>query len=113
MKNSNVELTEILTKLSNIQFDTVGSGRCICNDDWEVNVQVKFNNFSCKGESRVQLAIYAKYKGGLAIRWGSESVEQNDMIAEWFMKEESKTYKAEMRKQDHDSEVAELMFKSL
>ena len=113
MVNSNVELTEILYKLSNIQFDTVGSGRCLLSNDWEVNVQVKFNNFSYKGESRVQLAIYAKYKGGIAVRWGSESVEQNDMIAEWFMRAESETYKAEMRKQDHDSEVAELMFKSL
>ena len=113
MENSNVELEKILTKLSNIQFDKMGNGRCLINNDWEVNVQVKFNTISYKGESRVQLAIYAKYKGGIAVRWGSESVEQNDMIAEWFMREESKTYKAEMEKRDHDSEVAELMFKSL
>jgi hypothetical protein len=113
MENSNVELEKILTKLSNIQFDKVGSGRCLLNNDWEVNVQVNFNNFSYKGESRVQLAIYAKYKGGLAVRWGSEGVEQNDMIAEWFMIAESKTYKAEMEKRDRDSEVAELIFKSL
>ena len=113
MENSNVELEKILTKLSNIQFDRVGNGRCLLNNEWEVNVQVNFNNFSYKGESRVQLAIYAKYKGGLAVRWGSESVEQNDMIAEWFMREESKTYKAEMEKRDRDSEVAELIFKSL
>ena len=113
MENSNVELEKILTKLSNIQFDKVGNGRCLLNNEWEVNVQVKFNNFSYKGESRVQLAIYAMYKGGVAVRWGSESVEQNDMIAEWFMREESKTYKAEMEKRDRDSEVAELIFKSL
>lgn len=113
MENSNVELAEILNKLSNIQFDKVGSGRCLLNNEWEVNVQVNFNSMAVKGESKVQLEIYAKYKGGVAVRWGSESVEQNDMIAEWFIIAESKTFKAEMKKQDHDSEVAELMFKSL
>jgi len=113
MENSNVELAEILNKLSQIQFDKLGSGRCVCNDDWEVKVRVKFNSFSFKGESKVQLVIYAKYKGGVAVSWGSESVEQNDMIAEWFMRAESKTIKAEMKKQDHDAEVAEVVFKSL
>lgn len=113
MENSNVELEKILTKLSNIQFDTVGKGRCLLNSEWEVNVRVNFNSMSFEGESKVQLAIYAKHRGGVAVRWGSESIEQNDMIAEWFMREESKTYKAEMRKQDHDTEIAELAFKSL
>ena len=114
MKNQNVELENILNKLSNIQFDEVGSGRCLLNNDWEVKVQVNFNSMSFKGESLVQLVIHAKRReGGIAVRWGSESVEQNDMIAEWFMREESKTYKAEMRKQDHDNEIAKLAFKSL
>ena len=35
------------------------------------------------------------------------------MIAEWFMTAESKARQAEMKKEDHDREVAELMFKSL
>tara|TARA_R100000900_G_scaffold78722_1_gene62011 strand:+ start:86 stop:427 length:342 start_codon:yes stop_codon:yes gene_type:complete len=113
MENSNVELAEILNKLSNIQFDEIGNGRCLLNNEWEVNIQVNFNSMAVKGESRVQLVMYAKYKGGIAVRWGSESVEQNDMIAEWYMIAESKAFKAEMKKQDHDSEVAELMFKSL
>ncbi len=113
MENSNVELVEILNKLSQIQFYKV-VGKSLSNDEWEASVQVDFNSMIAKTESgRVQLVIYAKYKGGIAVRWGSESVEQNDMIAEWFMREESKTYKAEMKKQDHDSEVAELIFKSL
>jgi hypothetical protein len=113
MRNSNVELESILTKLSNIQFDKIGNGRCLLNNEWEVNVKVNFNNMSFKGESLVQLVILGKHKGGLAVRWGSESVEQNDMIAEWFMREESKTYKSEMRKQDHDNEIAVIAFKSL
>ena len=113
MGNSNAELTEILNKLSNIQFNKVGKGRSIYNDMWEVSVQVNFNSMAVKGESRVQLVMHAMYKGGVAVRWGSESVEQNDMIAEWYMIAESKTYKAEMKKQDHDTEVAELMFNSL
>ena len=103
----------ILNKLSKIQFDKVGHDRCVSNDEWEVSVQVKFNHFSFEGECKVQLVIYAKYKGGLAVEWGSESVEQNDMIAEWFMTAESKARQAEMKKEDHDREVAELMFKSL
>lgn len=113
MKNSNVELKKILTKLSNIQYDKVGKGRCLLNSEWEVDVRVNFNSMSFEGESRVQLLILAKHRGGVAVHWGSESVEQNDMIAEWFMREESKTYKAEMRKQDHDTKIAELAFKSL
>jgi hypothetical protein len=113
MENSNVELAEILTKLSNIQFDEIGNGRCLLNNEWEVTVVVNFNSMTGKGESKVQLEMYAKYKGGVAFSWGSESVEQNDMIAEWFIIAESKTFKAKLKKQDHDSEVAELMFKSL
>ena len=113
MVNSNVELEKILTKLSNIQFDRIGSGRCLLNNDWEVTVRVNFMCISFEGESRVQLLILAKHRGGIAVRWGSESVEQNDMIAEWFTIAQSKTYKAEMKKQDHDSEIAELAFKSL
>ena len=113
MENSNVELTEILNKLSQIQFDKLGDNRCVSNDEWEVNIQVKFNSISFKGQSKVQLVIYAKYKGGVAVSWGSESVEQNDMIAEWFMTTESKTLKTEIAKKDYATEVAELMFKSL
>jgi len=112
MKNQNEELVRILAKLNNIQFNNV-DGKSVNNDEWKVVIRVNFLSFTNVTEGRVQLELYAKYKGSVAIRWGSENVEQNDLIAEWFLNAEAKAYRTEMKQQNQSEQVAELTFKSL
>jgi hypothetical protein len=115
MENSNVELTEILTKLSKIQFDKV-VGKSLSNDEWEVKINLRFSDFVALDQGKsslVQLIIFAYHKGGLAVKWASENTDQNDMIAEWFMKTSSRTQRGDYLKRDQADKVARVMFKSL
>ena len=112
MKNQNTELVAILDKLSRIKFVNV-DGKSVSNDEWEVVIRVNFLTFDFGLEGRVQLELYAKYKGGTAIRWGSENAEQNDLIAEWFVNAEANAYRLEMKQQSQEEQIAELAFNSL
>ena len=112
MKNQNTELVAILDKLSRIKFVNV-DGKSVSNDEWEVVIRVNFLTFDFYNEGRVQLELYAKYKGGTAISWGSENAEQNDLIAEWFVNAEANAYRLEMKQQSQEEQIAELAFNSL
>jgi hypothetical protein len=98
MKNQNKELITILSKLNSIEFNSV-DGKSVSNDEWKVVIRVNFLTFTNVTEGRIQLEIYAKYKGNVAMRWGSENAEQNDLIAEWFVRAESSAYRVEMKQQ--------------
>ncbi|MCJ7763497.1 hypothetical protein MUP38_08605, partial [Candidatus Bathyarchaeota archaeon] len=80
---------------------------------WEVVIRVNFLTFTSVPEGRVQLEIYAKYKGGLAMRWGSENGEQNDLIAEWFVRAESSAYRLEEKQRSQADQIAQLALHSL
>jgi hypothetical protein len=112
MKTQNNELVTILNKLNSIEFNKV-DGKSVSNDEWKVVIRVNFLTFTNVIEGRVQLEIYAKYKGNVAMRWGSENAEQNDLIAEWFVNAESNAYRLETKQQSQAEQFAELAFNSL
>ena len=116
MKNQNEELITILSKLNSIKFNNV-DGKSVSNDDWKVVIRVNFLSgvptFTYVNEGRIELELYAKYKGFVAMRWCSENAEQNDLIAEWFLKAESSAYREEMKRKSQAEQIAELAFNSL
>jgi hypothetical protein len=112
MKNQNKELVTILSKLNSINFNNV-DGKSVSNDEWKVVIRVNFLTFTNVTEGRIQLEIYAKYKGNVAMRWGSENAEQNDLIAEWFVRAESSAYRVEEKQKIQAEQIAQLAFHSL
>lgn len=112
MTNSNSDLQTILDKLTKISFNDAGD-HSVSNAEWSVSIRTNFLGGTHEPNGRVQLELWAKYKGAMAVRWGSENAEQNDMIAEWYVRTEASALRTEMHQQTYNENVADLMFKSL
>lgn len=110
-----MNLQVLLDKLNKVEFNGTRDQKSIegllGTNKVQVNLITELStNMADIERMPVQVVLVVKINGAVAMRWGAESNEDNSKIVEFFVKERAKAFKKEMKQQDHDREIAEVIF---
>lgn len=113
-----MNLQLLLDKLNKVEFNNSEDQKTIAGLLGTNKVQVSLrtelsNNMMDIEKMPVQIVLIVKINGAVAMTWGAESNEQNSKIVEFFVKERAKAIKKEMKQQDHEREIAKVIFDTM
>lgn len=113
-----MNLQVLLNKLNKVEFNSSEDQKTIEGLLGTNKVQVKlWTEFSTNmidiEKMPVQVVLVVKINGAVAMTWGSESNEQNSKIVEFFVKERAKAMTKEIRQEDHERDIAKVIFSTM
>jgi hypothetical protein len=113
-----MELQTLLNKLNKVEFNNSKDQKTIQGllgtNKVEVSIRTELAGTMVDIERMpVQIVLIVKINGAVAITWGSESNEQNSKIVEFFVKERAKAITKEMKQEDHEREIAKVIFSTM
>lgn len=113
-----MELQTLLNKLNKVEFNNSKDQKTIegllGTNKVEVSLRTELSTNMIDIERMpVQIVLIVKINGAVATMWGSESNEQNSKIVEFFIKERAKAITKEMKQEDHEREIAKVIFSTM